>query len=98
MDKSQETYRLELIEKLKILYKQNIEFITKQRKGLDRKHYSQSTINLYEKLNAKLSDYIERLEEGLPIEISYEEWCTALGDTLLDDDNFYIEEDGFSWH
>lgn len=90
--------RQEFIKDLKALYNQNLDFITAVRNGTAKKQYGKDVMKEFGKLNEQLDDYIQDVDHGLEIDKTLEDWCELLADTLLDDDNFYIDEDGFSWH
>lgn len=98
MSKISEAEREKLIIDLNALYKENLKFIEDVRSGNTKRNYKEEKISNFEKLNLELKEYIEDIENGLDANKTVEDWCLFLGDTLLDDDNFYVEEDGFSWH
>lgn len=98
MSKITEADRAKLIDDLKALYKQSLDFISSVKNGTSKNKYSKETMEEFNKVKEQLGDYIKDLEKGLELEIPLSDWCEMLGDVLLDDDNFYIEEDGYSWH
>lgn len=98
MSKINEKDKPKLIQDLKALYNQNLDFIANVKAGTSAKHYSKQAMKEFKKANEQLNDYIQDIEYGLEADKTVEDWCEILGDILLDDDNFVIEEDGFSWH
>lgn len=98
MSKIKESDKPKLIQDLKALYNQNLDFIANVKAGNSTKHYSKQVMKDFKKTIRQLNDYIQDIEYGLEADKSVEDWCEILGDILLDDDNFVIEEDGFSWH
>lgn len=98
MNKISESDREKLIQDLQALYAQNLDFISTVENGTSRKQYKKEIMTDFKKLNEQLEDYIEDIKYGLEADKDLSDWCELLGDTLLDDDNFYNEEDGFSWH
>lgn len=83
-----------LINELKGLYKQNIDYIASMTNGTSEKHYKKKTIAGFKKLNEQLNDYIQDIEYGLDCDKTAADWCELFGDVLmdnsegLDDDNF----------
>lgn len=98
MSKINESDRAKLIQDLKKLHKQANDFIAKIKEGKIPNHYSKETMKEFKKTVRQLNDYIQDIEYGLEADKSLEDWCEILGDILLDDDNFVVEEDGFSWY
>lgn len=92
------TKREKLIKDLKKLYQENVDFIAQMQNGTANRKYTKKCIKEFKKLNSQLDDYIQDVENGLEMDKTVEDWCSIFADTLLDDDNFWIEEDGFSWH
>lgn len=93
--------------KLKQLYQENLEFITviKDNEELNTLAYKQfrETLTLLKK-------YIVELENGAEITTNWKEWSNRLAQVIdklyndikprggyLNDDNFYIMEDGEEW-
>lgn len=85
--------REKLIQDLKNLYQQNLDFLASVANGTCPKKYHKETIKEFKKLNAQLSDYIEDVSFGLERDKSLSDWRDLFGDVLLgdedlDDDNF----------
>lgn len=93
-----ETQKQVLITKLTKLHNQALKFISDMKNGETEKRCSKKELKEFENLTSQLKEYIEDIKYGTKPYTTYEEWCELLADTILDDDNFYIEEDGFSWH
>lgn len=88
--------RPKVIEELKQLYHENMSFIDKSGKNGT---CSATQLKDLKKVVSQLYDYIQDLEYGcIECDLRKEDWCNIIADTLLDDDNFPYEEDGFSWH
>lgn len=98
MSKINECDKEQLIQDLKKLHKQAVDFIANVKAGNTKKHYSKQVMKDFIKTTGQLDDYIQDIEYGLEADKSVEDWCEILGDILLDDDNFVVEEDGFSWY
>lgn len=88
----------ELIIKLTRLHSQAIKFIAEMKTGKLEKSIAEKDLNEFKRLTLSLGEYIKEIKGGTNPYTTYEEWCEALANTILDDDNFYIEEDGFLWH
>lgn len=84
-----------LINELRGLYNQNLDFIDSIANGTSQKKYSKKTVEAFKKLNTQLKEYIEDIENFLTCDKTLQDWCELFGDTLLDDcclddDNFPI--------
>lgn len=89
--------REQVLQDLRQLYLQNMQFIEKN--DTIQKVYNEKQIKSLKKKIEELYDYIQDLEYGVvECNLRKEDWCELIADTLLDDDNFPYEEDGFSWH
>ena len=97
MSKVNESDRQKLIKDLKS-YEENFCYLAKMEKGETDTHYSEESIKNFSMLLSQLKDYIADIENGLEMYNSFGDWCDLFVDALLDDDNFWYEEDGFSWH
>lgn len=91
--------RERFIEELIGLYKQNVKFLISVDTGACEKEYKAKTILEYEKLNHKLRDYIQDLEQGEPCDKEVAVWCKLFGDILLSDDyeegGEHLDDDNF---
>lgn len=89
--------REQVLQDLKELYQQNMKFLESTEKL--KELYNEKQIKELKSKIKKLYDYIQDLEFGaVECHLRKEDWCEIIADTLLDDDNFPYEEDGFSWH
>lgn len=89
--------REQVLSDLRELYIQNMNFI-ENTNNLEAK-YNKKQIKELKKVVRGLYDYIQDLEYGVvECRLRKEDWCEIIADTMLDDDNFPYEEDGFSWH
>lgn len=89
--------REQVLQDLKELYLQNMNFIEKS--AMVEGSYNKKQIKELKKVVKNLYDYIQDLEYGVvECDLRKEDWCEIIADTILDDDNFPCEEDGFSWH
>lgn len=88
----------ELIVKLTKLHGQALRFIDEMKNGNSGKTCSKEELKEFQQLTSQLENYIDDITYGTKPYTTYEEWCILLADTILDDDNFVVEEDGFSWH
>lgn len=98
MGKVQECDRQKLINDLKALYKENTWYLVKMENGKTDTKHSKKTIDEFRKVLYNLKNYIQDIENGLEMYRDFGDWCDMCVDALLDDDNFWTEEDGFSWH
>lgn len=97
MKKIEPCEREQVLQELKELYLQNMKFLENTEKL--KELYNEKQIKKLKNVIKKLYDYIQDLEFGVvECNLRKEDWCEIIGDTLLDDDNFPYEEDGFSWH
>lgn len=92
-----ETEREELVVKLTKLHEQALKFISDMKSGNTEKKISKDELKEFEKLTSQLDEYTQDVKYGTEPYTTYEEWCELLGDTILDDDNFIIDKDGFIW-
>lgn len=83
--------------KLTKLHKQALKFIEEMKSGCGERTISKEELEEFAKLTSQLEEYIEDIKDGTNPYTTYEEWCTLLGDIILDDDNFVIDEEGFLW-
>lgn len=85
-----------VLQELKDLYSQNMNYIEKCKKdNCDKKN---KQLKELKQVISQLEEYIADLECDCPnCDLRKEDWCEIIADTLLDDDNFPYEEDGFSW-
>ena len=98
MSNIQDKDRAKLIADLKALHNQALDFIVCVENGTTKNKYRKENMEEFKKQTEELDKYISDMEKGVDGNKNLSDWCEKLGDTLLDDDNFYIEEDGFSWH
>lgn len=80
-----------LIEQLKALYNQTLDFIDYINNGHSRKQYGESCMNKFIKKTMQLNEYIKQVENGGKQDKSFEYWCNLLGDILVSD-KFYHED------
>lgn len=81
------------------LHEQAKRFIEEMKNGKSGKTIPKEQLKEFENLTNQLEETIvEAKDSNCPLCSTYEEWCELLGDSILDDDNFYIEEDGFRWY
>lgn len=87
----------ELIIQLTKLHTQALRFISEMKSGNAEKTCKEEELKEFEYLTSQLENYIEDVKDGTKPYTTYEEWCELLADTILDDDNFFIDKDGFLW-
>lgn len=73
-----------LIEGLRDLYAQNVEFISMV-KHSETKKYSDTSIGKFKNLTAQLHTYIQRVENGAECTKSLAHWCSIFADILCND-------------
>lgn len=95
--KMSDSEKEELIIKLTKLHGQALNFIKTMKDKNTERTCGEEELKEFEHTTSQLENYIEDVKDGTEPYTTYEEWCTILGDIILDDDNFVVEKDGFEW-